>query len=90
MITNGINLVLDAHATLSDRAIFGNEQFNLEFVLGQIGGDYHFGRGTLTIYDNMPGVSMHHSLVCHSYQPVRLMGLLLTTVWQVVYDNTLL
>lgn len=90
MITNGIDLVLDAHATLSERAIFGNEQFNLELVLGQIGGDYHFGRGTLTIYNNMPGVSMHHSLVCHSYQPGRLMGLPLTTGRQGFYDNTLL
>lgn len=88
MITDGIDLVLDAHATLSDRAISGNEQFNLELVVGQIGGDYHFGRGTLTIYDNMPGVSMHHSFVCHSYQPLRLMGLPLTTGWEVFYDNT--
>ena len=70
MITNGIDFVFDANTTLSDRAISGDEQFNLEFVVGQIGGNSHFGRRGLTVHYDMPAVSMGHSLVCHSYQPL--------------------
>jgi hypothetical protein len=84
MITNGIDFVFDAHTTFSDRAISGDEQFNLELIVGQIGGDSHFSRGALTIHYNMPAVSMDHSFVCHSYQPLRLMRLLPETGWKVL------
>jgi hypothetical protein len=79
MITNGIDFVFKAHTTLSDRAISGDEQFNFELVAGQIGGDSHFSRGALTIHYNVPAVSMDHSFVCHSYQPLRPMRLLPAT-----------
>ena len=79
MITNGIDFLFDAHTSFSDRAISGDEQFNLELVVGQIGGDSHFGRGALTIHYNMPTVSVDHSFVCHSYQPLRLIGLVRAT-----------
>ena len=70
MITNGLDFVFDANTTFSDRAISGDEQFNLEFVVGQIGGNSHFDRRATTVHYNVPAVSMGHSLVCHSYQPL--------------------
>jgi hypothetical protein len=69
MITNGIDMLFDAHTAFSDRAISGDQQLNLELVVGQIGGDLHLGRTALPIHYNMPAVSMGHSFVCHSYQP---------------------
>ena len=68
MITNGINFVFDADTTFSDRAISNDEQFNLEFGVGKIGGNSHFCRRALTVHYDVPAVSMDHSLVCHSYQ----------------------
>jgi hypothetical protein len=80
--------LFDAHTTFSDRAISGDEQFNLELVIGQIGGDSHFGGGALTIHYNVPAVSMNHSFVCHFYQPLKLMRLLPANGWEVFYDST--
>ena len=88
MITNGIDLLFDAHTTFSDRAISGDEQLNLELVVGQIGGDLHFGRGAQPIHYNMPAVSMDQSFVCHFYQPFRLMRLVPATGWELFYNST--
>ena len=88
MITNGIHFLFDAHTTFSDRAILGDEQLNLELVVGQIGGNSHFGRSALPIHYNMPAVSMDHSFVCHSYQPFGLMRLVPATGWKVFYNST--
>jgi hypothetical protein len=88
MIANGIDFLFDSHTTFSDRAISGDEQFNLELVVSQIGGDSHFARMALTIHYNVPAVPMDHSSIHHSYQPLRFTTLLPGTRSEISYYNT--